>query len=51
MKTLEDLPIQEGSRVLVRLDVNVPITDGIIHDDFRIAESVPTIRYLAQKKA
>jgi len=49
-KTIEDIN-PEGKRILVRCDFNVPITDGRIDDDKRIVESLPTIKYLADKGA
>jgi phosphoglycerate kinase len=50
--TLKDLPIHEGSKVLVRADLNVPLDGkGQITDDTRIRESLPTIQYLLKKKA
>ena len=45
MKTLDQLDIQ-NKRVLVRVDYNVPIKDGVIQDDTRISASLPTIQKL-----
>ena len=48
--TLDDLKVA-GRRVLVRVDINVPITDGKVTDATRIDRVVPTIRELAEKGA
>ena len=43
---LESLPIAEGTRVLVRANLNVPMQDGVITDDLRITSVLPTIEWL-----
>lgn len=49
-KTLDDLDVR-GQRVLVRLDLNVPMQDGAVSDATRIARQAPTLRELADKGA
>lgn len=49
-KTLKDFDYN-GKKVLVRCDFNVPLKDGVITDDNRIVESLPTIKYLLDKGA
>jgi 3-phosphoglycerate kinase len=48
---LEDLSFPRGTRVLVRVDFNVPITDGRIDDDLRITTALPTIQWLRDRHA
>lgn len=50
MKTIKDINI-EGKKVIIRCDFNVPIKEGIIKDDNRIKESIPTINIVKEKGA
>ena len=49
-KTVEDIDVSH-KKILVRCDFNVPLADGKITDDKRIAASLPTIKYLLTKDA
>ncbi|MGD1149400.1 MAG: phosphoglycerate kinase [Thermoanaerobaculaceae bacterium] len=41
----------EGRRVLLRLDLNVPLKDGKVGDETRVREAAPTVRTLAERGA
>ena len=51
LRTLDDLGDLEGTRVFVRLDLNVPIADGAVADDSRIRASMPTLTELLERGA
>ena len=44
MKTIKDFDLK-GKTVIIRADLNVPIENGKIMDDFRIKQSIKTIEY------
>ena len=46
--TLKDLPLK-NARVLMRVDYNVPISEGEISDDSRIVASIPSIEYVIKQ--
>jgi 3-phosphoglycerate kinase len=49
-QTIRDINVK-GKRVLLRADYNVPLEDGKISDDYRIKQSLPTIKYLLEHGA
>jgi phosphoglycerate kinase len=49
-RTLDDVDVAH-KKVVIRLDLNVPIKDGVVTDTTRIDRVVPTLKELAGKKA
>jgi phosphoglycerate kinase/triosephosphate isomerase (TIM) len=48
--TINDLELR-GKRVFIRVDFNVPLKDGVVTDETRIRETIPTLRLAIQKGA
>ena len=49
-KTLRDVELA-GKRVVMRVDFNVPIKDGVISDDTRVKAALPSIKYVLENGA
>lgn len=53
IKYLDELELEDlqGKKVLLRIDLNVPVEDGIVADANRLERIIPTIDFLREKEA
>ena len=51
MKSIKDQINLNQKKVLLRLDLNVPLENGVIADTTRIDKILPTINYLLKNEA
>jgi len=47
-KTLRDVDLK-GKKVIMRVDFNVPVKEGVIKDDTRIKGALPSIKYVLEQ--
>ena len=48
IKTVKDVDLK-GKRIIMRVDFNVPMKEGVVQDDTRIMAALPTIKYILEQ--
>lgn len=51
MRNVKQIENVKGKVILLRVDFNLPIRNGVVGDDFRIQKALPTIKFLKEKGA
>src|SRR3989338_3586171 len=50
LRSIDEAQLSDGTRVLLRLDLNIPCRNGVVQNDYRIKRVFPTLRKLAKSR-